>query len=239
MPASSEVCKTPATTGICASAIGRDLVALSAFDTLVRKMGYKDVLCSLSREELWILSFGLGDTDAGNVTRMLVEKTGVFVNPNTHAYVIILPNETLPLGVQQGREKLCVGVWSIEDPQIHPVTVAVRERLGVMSLKALKRLTLWWPRLVKTERDEEISCSESSDKMDAAEESSGRYLKTIGARDIVLSMVPTHSRKQGLLANPHYQCWTIIDRRLRPEELLRITYDTERGLASHGLLEGI
>jgi len=188
------------TTAICARAIGSDLVALSAFDTLVRKMGYKDVLCSLSREELWMLSFELSDTDAGNVTRMLAEKTGVFINPNTHTHVIVLSNETLPHGSRQKREELCIGVWSVEDPQIEPVTIAVRERMGIVSLKALKRLTLWWPRFVTP------------------------------TRDIALSMVPTLSRKQGLLANPHYQCWSIIERGLKPGELLRITRDTERGL---------
>lgn len=203
MAVSSEVSKTVTTTAICASPIGSDLVALSAFDTLVRKMGYEDALSSLSREELWILSFELGDIDAGNVTKMLAEKTGIFVNPNTHTHLIVLPNETLPHGARHNREELCIDVWSVEDPQIDPVTVAVRERMGVLSLKVLKRLTRWWPRFAKCERGE--------------------------GREIALSMVPTYSRKQGLLANPHYQCWSIIDRGLRPEELLRTTCEIEQG----------
>jgi len=203
------------TTAICIRPIGTDLVALSAFDTFVRKMGYEGLLLSLCREELWILHFDLDDRKAGELTEMLVNKTGIFVNPNTHTNVVVRPNEMLPHGRRSGREDLAIAVWSPEDPQTEPVTVAVKERMGVQNLKALKRLILWWPRFTEGVGGEEDTGSATSE------------------REIASSMVATRSRKEGLLANPHYQCWSIIERGFRPQELLVTISETEATVKRH------
>jgi hypothetical protein len=192
------------TTAICIRPIGTDLVALSALDTFVRKMGYDALLLSLRREELWILDFDLDDGRATELTRMLADRTGIFVNPNTHTYVIVCPDELLPHGRQCGREDLATAVWSHEDPQIEPVTVAVRERMGVQNLKTLKRIILWWP----------------------------RFAEGVSVKDIASSMVPTYSRKEGLLANPHYQSWHIVERGLTPHELMGTLRQIEKTATS-------
>jgi hypothetical protein len=197
-------------TAVCIRPIGTDLVALSAFDTFVRKMGYEGPLLSLTREELWILDFDLDDTKAIELTRMLVDRTGIFVNPNTHTHVIVCPDEMLPHGRQRGREELAIAVWSREDPQIRPVAVAVTERMGVRSLKSLRRLVLWWPRFAGGEGVEGEMTRKS---------------------EIASSMVATYSRKEGLLANPHYQCWSIIEKSSRPRELLATIGEIEERVA--------
>ena len=194
-------------TGLCVRPIGSDLVALSALDTLVRKMGYADWLLSLSREELWILSFDLDDGEAGEVTEMLAKRTGIFVNPNTHIHTVVRAGELMPHGIQCGREGLGIAVWPQEDSQVRPVAVAVRERMGVESLKELRRLILWWPRFAQ---DGGVGGT------------GGRH-----PSDLAESMVATRSRQEGLLANPHYQRWCIIERGLKPHELLRTIVEIE------------
>ena len=197
-------------TTICIRPIGTDLVAVSAFDTFVRKMGYEGLLLSLCREELWILHFDLDDGKTGELTEMLVNKTGIFVNPNTHTNVVVRPHEMLPHGRRSGREDLAIAVWSLEDPQIEPVTVAVKERMGIQNLKALKRLILWWPHLAEGVGGEEYTGSATT------------------KREIASSMVPTYSRKQGLLTNPHYQSWHIVERGVTPHELMRTLLEIEK-----------
>jgi hypothetical protein len=85
------------------------------------------------------------------------------------------------------------------------VTVAVKERMGVQNLRALKRLILWWP----------------------------RFAEGVSVKEIASSMVATRSRKEGLLANPHYQCWSIIERGFRPQELLVTISETEATVKRH------
>lgn len=202
-------------TGLCVRPIGSDLVALSALDTLVRKMGYADWLLSLSREELWILSFDLDDGEAGEVTEMLVKRTGIFVNPNTHIHTVVRAGELMPHGIQCGREGLGIAVWPQEDSQVRPVAVAVRERMGVESLKELRRLILWWPRFAQDGGEGRSRTNR------------GDHRGYMSAAQIAESMVATRSRQEGLLANPHYQRWCIIERGLKPHELLRTIVEIE------------
>jgi hypothetical protein len=237
-------------TAICIRPIGTDLVALSALDTLVRKMGYEGSLLSLWREELWILGFDLEDATASQVTKMLMEKTGIFVNPNTHTHVVVCPDEMVPHGEQCGREELGILVWSREDPQIGPVTVAVRERMGIRNSEELRRLMLWWPRFAEGEgkggecrgervRNEANESSEGNDRNEISEKDEKNGMSETRERDcrdwrrgrnvreIATSMIATLSRKEGLLANPHYQCWSMLERCLRPHELLRTISEIE------------
>ncbi|MCX5800672.1 MAG: hypothetical protein NTX17_04725 [Candidatus Eisenbacteria bacterium] len=203
-------------TAVCVRPLGTDLVALSAFDTLVRKMGYADSLVSLSREEVWLLGLDLDDEKASGVTKMLVEETGIFVNPNTHTHTIVRPDEMLPRGRQCGGEELEIAVWSREDPQAGPVATAVRERMRILSLLELRRLSLWRPRFQADEGEEGKGERDGSD---------GRKGRNV--REIASSMVATRSRKEGLLANPHCQCWIIVEGALKPHELLRTVCEVE------------
>jgi len=182
-------------TAICIRPIGTDLVAASAFDTLVRKMGYNGILASLSREEAWILSLDCDTANAARVTRMLAENTGIFVNPNTHRHTIVSAEEALPFGSAGGRGDVCVVVWSYDDSQVRPTEVAVRDRVGVRELVCLRKMTFWWPGFVE----------------------SGLEGKNPG--DVARSMAVTHSRREGLLSNPHYQGLHVVEGPLTPAEL--------------------
>jgi hypothetical protein len=183
-------------TAICIRAMGTDLVAHSAFDALVRKMGFQDSLVSLWREDVWLLAYEADEENAEQTTEMLVEKTGVFVNPNRHRHETVAPREKLPHGRERGRGELGAAVWSYEDPEVRPVLLAVRERLGVASLRDARRLTLWWP-----------GFSENLTSPDAR-------------RDIASSMLATLSRERGLLLNPHYQGSILLEQACSPAELL-------------------
>ncbi len=185
-------------TAIAVQPLGVDLVAASALDTFVRKMNYESVLTALWKEEVWLLSLALEPARASGVTKSLAEGTGVFVNPNTHGHLVVRPDETLPFGPESHRAGPGIAVWAYDDSQVRPTETAVRERVGIRELGGLKRLVLWWPSFL----------------------SSG--LTSRGARDVALSMVSTKSRTEGLLANPHYQGWYIIEEPLKPSALLKV-----------------
>ncbi|UCF79014.1 MAG: hypothetical protein JSW03_01760 [Candidatus Eiseniibacteriota bacterium] len=190
-----DVRKNISVTAICVKPVGTDLVAHSAFDALTRKMGFSDRLVSLCKEEVWLLGFALDGGEAARMTRMLAEETGVFVNPNRHLHELVVGNGILPHGRQRGRQELGIMVWSYQDSQVRPTEVAVRERLGVESLRTIRRLTLWWPGFVEGLK--------SGERCDASS-----------------SIVTTVSRKRGLLANPHYQGSLLLERALAPAQLL-------------------
>jgi hypothetical protein len=175
-----------------------DLVAATALDTLARKMGHGDVLESLRREAIWLLSFGCEPSRAAALAAVLAAKTGIFVNPNTHRHVVVAPADAIPHGVGGGREALGVALWSYDDPQAGPVESAVRVRMGVTELTALRRATLWWPRM--------------------ADGGAGAR----SAADAVVSMVATRSRKEGLLANPHSEGWYVVESPHTPAMMLDV-----------------
>ncbi len=183
-------------TAICIRAMGTDLVAHSAFDALVRKMGFQDSLVSLWREDVWLLGYETGAEAAEETTQMLATRTGVFVNPNTHRYEIVGSDEDLPHGEGRGRGELGMIVWSYDDPGIRPVLVAVKERLGIADLTDARRLTVWWPGFAERVADPKA------------------------LRDLASSMLSTLSRERGLLSNPHYQGSFLLEESSSPAELL-------------------
>ena len=195
-------------TAICVQPIGVDLVAATAFDTLARKMGHGDVLESLRRETVWLLSFDCEPGRAAGLTAALAGNTGIFVNPNTHRHGVVAPADSIPHGPADGRESLGVALWSHDDPQAGPVVAAVRERMGVTELSALRRMTLWWPRMAR------------------------RTAGDGSAAEAVMSMVATRSRREGLLANPHSEGWYIVERPHTPAMMLDVVEDLERKLDS-------
>ena len=193
---------------ICIQPIGTDLVAATAFDTLARKMRHGDVLESLRRETVWLLSFDCEAGRAAGLTATLAGSTGIFVNPNTHRHVVVASADSIPHGPTEGREALGVAVWSHDDPQAGPVESAVRERMRVTELTALRRMTLWWPKMARG-----IAGGKP-------------------AVDAVLSMVATRSRTEGLLANPHSEGWYVVESAHTPAMMLDVVEDIERRLDS-------
>jgi hypothetical protein len=195
-------------TAICIRSKGTDLVAHSALDTLVRKMGFGDSLVSLWREEVWLLRLAMNAREAREITETLVERTGVFVNPNRHHYEVVASTERLGHGRERGRGELGVVVWSYEDPDVRPVMVAVRERLNIGNLLHARRLIFWWPNF-----------SEAASGVDKR-------------RETASSMASTLSRKEGLLANPHYQGVLLVESALSPADLLERIESAEARVAA-------
>jgi hypothetical protein len=193
---------------VCVQPIGVDLVAATAFDTLARKMGHGDTLESLRRETVWLLSFDCESGRAAGLTAELAGNTGIFVNPNTHRHAVVAPADSIPHGPADGRESLGVALWSHDDPQSGPVESAVRVRMGVTELTALRRMTLWWPRMAR------------------------RNAAAGPAAEAVLSMVATRSRREGLLANPHSEGWYLVESPHTPAMMLDVVEDLERRLDS-------
>jgi hypothetical protein len=191
---------------ICIQPIGVDLVAATAFDTLARKMGLAGVLETLGRETVWLLSFDCEPGRAAGLAAALAENTGIFVNPNTHRHVVVPPTEPIPHGPAQGREPIGAALWSYNDPQVSPVESAVRARMGVTELTAIRRMTMWWPGWVH----------------------GGGVSRP--AADVVTSLVATRSRKEGLLANPHSEGWYVVESPHTPGMILEAVEEMERGI---------
>ena len=189
---------------ICVRPIGTDLVAATALDTLSRKMGLGDALESLRRETLWLLSFDCERGRAAALTTALAGNTGIFVNPNTHRHVVVEPGEAIPHGRADCMESVAVALWSYDDPQTGPVEAAVKERMKVTELVALRRMTVWWPGI-------------------RPEKAGGRR-----PADVALSLVETRSRKEGLLANPHSEGWYVVESPHTPAMMLDVVEGIER-----------
>ncbi|MBN1504199.1 MAG: hypothetical protein JW952_03965 [Candidatus Eisenbacteria bacterium] len=188
---------------ICVRPIGTDLVAATAFDTLSRKMGFGNVLESLRRETLWLLSFDCEESRAAELTAALAENTGIFVNPNTHRHVLVPPGRPIPAGRADCLETVAAALWSYDDPQSGPVEAAVRERMKMTELLGLRRMTVWWPGV-----------------RGAAER--GRR-----PAEVVLSLVATRSRLEGLLANPHSEGWYLVESPHTPAMMLAAVEEIE------------
>lgn len=167
----------------------RDAVAATADYTLRHDMGYEGVLWNVQREDYWCVE--LDDTGTpGNfesIMKDLAEKTRVFVNPNKHRYFIKPEGSirTEPDPEKAGRYLVPVLVRSVED------------RAGENALKTLHALY----QVGKTVLTIESGVLWTLDiRAGSAEE----------ARGIADKIAVTHTRLEGLLANPHYESVKVL-----------------------------
>ena len=175
-----------------------DVVALTARNTLKRRMGYADVLADLKRADYWRLTLNVASPEHALVlARDLAENTNLFVNPNKHSYsVAVVPRELRAAAATDPRESAApssgpiearVLITSPDDAGGEQACEALQGRLGYGDEVAeVRKGTLWIL---------------SINAADAAQ-----------ARRLAEEMTITHRIDRGLLLNPHYQeceIWTV------------------------------
>ncbi|MEM3400299.1 MAG: hypothetical protein QXP42_05700 [Candidatus Micrarchaeia archaeon] len=158
-----------------------DVVAETAFNTLVRRMGYADLLDALDREDYWLISLECANSDeARRTAEEIVMKCGAIYNKNKHTYRIALAGETL------GDKSIDVLVWSKgEDGLAAYVKSTLVNTLGFKNVLDVKAGVLW--------------------KIYFKNSVSGDARKELAERIAV-----TKSRKEGLFVNPHSQDYKVL-----------------------------
>jgi|YNPNPStandDraft_1061719.scaffolds.fasta_scaffold23841_2 phosphoribosylformylglycinamidine (FGAM) synthase PurS component len=169
-----------------------DVTAITARNTLQRRLGYAHVLRDLQREDYWALTVQAEDeAQAWELGTELAERTNVFVNPNKHTYRLnvrpLQPGGDLEGGVPPSltpQEPLSVRVLTgfLGDASASLTQEALQGRLGYgQVIQAVERGTLWT--LILNTAD------------------------PVQARQWAEEMVVTRGVRQGLLVNPHSQWW--------------------------------
>lgn len=157
-----------------------DVTALTASNTLRRRLGYGDVLTRLDRADYYLFDVEADSEDeACEVVRNLAERTTIFVNPNKHSFQVRphAPSAEVP---RRGDvyEVRCLVREVDYDPAPQILAQVARTELG-KSIGGLQVGTLWTLHLRAPSAD--------------------------GARQLAHEIAVTRSRSKGLLVNPHYQ----------------------------------
>ena len=158
-----------------------DVTALTAANSLRRRMGYADTLEALRRADYYRLGLdAASDEQALALARELAEDTNLFVNPNKHVYELRLPGAPAadaPAGDSQEVEVL---VTDPNDGSARGALDALQGRLGYGDrVASLTKGVLW---LMELQAD-------------------GRE----AARALAESIAVTRRIDRGLLVNPHFQ----------------------------------
>lgn len=161
-----------------------DVIAITAKNTLLKRMGYKDVLVDLKREEVWQIKIDAkNEEEAGKKGIEIAEKTNLFVNPNKHIYRLVIKDEK-EKSKEDNFYNIRVLVNFLDDATAGMYLNALNNRLGYKEVKDLKRGILW--------------------RLGIKAESYTR------AKKIAEEIVITKRRDKGLLLNPHFQSYKII-----------------------------
>jgi phosphoribosylformylglycinamidine (FGAM) synthase PurS component len=156
-----------------------DVTALTAANTLRRRLGYEGILVKLSRADCYLFDLvAESQAQACQTVRHIAEHTNLFVNPNKHVFEIRpwQPRSTLPKR-DDVYEVACL-VRSLDYDPGSTLVDSLR-RMGYDAVHALKTGTLWTLHL--------------------------RVDSEAAARQIAEDIAVTQSRSRGLLVNPHYQ----------------------------------
>jgi phosphoribosylformylglycinamidine (FGAM) synthase PurS component len=115
-----------------------DTVALTAQDTIKRKMGYGETLKYLMRADYWKIGLDYDDrTAAEERLHEIIEKTNIFINPNKHFYSI----DKKPLAKCMGAFSVNVLVSEMSDDEIDIITSLHRQ--GFTEIKSVETGVLW------------------------------------------------------------------------------------------------
>jgi len=157
-----------------------DVTALTAANSLRRRMGYADALERLRRADYYRLGLSVASVDeAFALARQLAEETNLFVNPNKHVYELRLPDQAAPpsSGPTQEVEVL---ITDPNDGSAQGALSALQGRLGYGDRVAtLTKGVLWLMDLRAPDRE--------------------------AAKALAEQMAITKRIDQGLLMNPHFQ----------------------------------
>ena len=160
-----------------------DVTALTASNSLRRRMGYAKVMTELKRADYYLLEIEAETAeDAELFVYEIAEQTSLFVNPNKHAFEVRVKGTPSDEKPEPGLFEVNVLVRDVEGdkgPGLRDTLV----RLGYVAVQSVQAQTMW---ILKIRADD----------VEAAKK---------GAEEIAV----TTSRSKGLLGNPHYQQYTV------------------------------
>lgn len=120
-----------------------DNEARSALEALQEKMGLRDRVADLVREELWEVEVEAASADeARGAVENLVQTTNLFANPNKHDYEISLVDESTSTAEGLGESEFAVLVRDREST-VGPSVLCAIERIGVDDVAAVRKWTRW------------------------------------------------------------------------------------------------
>lgn len=158
-----------------------DVTALTAANTVRRRLGYADTLAELHRADYYCIDVAGDDADAAlSLVRDMAERTTLFVNPNKHAYhVRLLEDRGKPV---EGNGDKTVNVLITDPADASPAgilsSLQAREDCGDAA-QGVRSGVLWTMRLSAPSDEEALRMAE----------------------DITI----TTSQNHGVLMNPHFQ----------------------------------
>ncbi|MGI5820035.1 MAG: phosphoribosylformylglycinamidine synthase subunit PurS [Armatimonadota bacterium] len=157
-----------------------DVTALTAGNAIRRRLGYDDVLSSLSRADYYRIDLDVDDRDiAEKLVREMAEETNLFVNPNKHMYDVQFPEHRGANANVDGEWLVNVLVTSPDDSSGEGIASALTGRLGYDQVSGVETGVLWTMRIKAGSEAE--------------------------AREVAESITVTRSQSQGILMNPHFQ----------------------------------
>jgi len=162
-----------------------DVTALTAANSLRRRMGYEDSLVELRRADYYRIGLNVDSVgDAVALATELAEDTNQFVNPNKHVYEVRLPDAAADDSGDAGTEMVEALVIDPNDGSAQGSLGALRGRLGYGDKVASLSKGVLWLMTLKAENHE-------------------------AAKQLAEELTVTTRIDQGLLMNPHFQECTI------------------------------
>lgn len=158
-----------------------DVTALTAANTIRRRLGYAERLTSLRRADYYRLEVEAeSDQAALDLVRELALRTNHFVNPNKHSFTVRPHEQRVSPPAQEGEFEVEVLTTDVDSDRSGDLEAALSsDRLAQGRVKAVHTGVLWTLRLRADSPSEALEM----------------------ARDIAV----TRARDRGLLANPHFQ----------------------------------
>ena len=166
-----------------------DVIALTARDTLRRRLGWSERLLDLTRADYWGLQIEASSReDAAQLAHELADRTTLFVNPNKHRYEV----RVRELGDAPKTTTACPEIKNHHAVRV--LTGFQQDDGGELTLETLHIRYDMKDRVIGVEKGTlwilALATSNASE-----------------ARDWAEAITVTRSRETGVLANPHSQWW--------------------------------
>jgi phosphoribosylformylglycinamidine (FGAM) synthase PurS component len=159
-----------------------DNEARSALEAIQEKMGLRDRVADLTREELWEITVEAATPKSARETvEGLVTTTNLFANPNKHKFSLDEAADEASWATGLSEDEVAVLVADREGTEGESVLSAIR-RIGVDDVTSVRRWTLWRVRLTEPPRNGDPEAL--------------ALIRRIGVAT---------GRRDGLLSNPHSQ----------------------------------